>query len=659
MKRLSSLTASLGNSPQTVNFLVMAITAVVYLQVGLFQFLPFWDDDVNIHRNPLYSPLSWESVSLFWKAPFQQLYIPVPYTVWASLVALSRLIAGTTLATGPINPVLFHGLNLIVHLLATGLVFLILQRLFAAPLLGCYVSTSQQNFREHSSTKRLYASAAGALLFGLHPIQVEAVAWVSGLRDLLGGVFSLGTIGLFLAWLDHGNKKSFQGLGMYGLASITFLLALGSKPGSVVTPAMTLLCGLWILHTPLRSSLKPLLWLIPWFVIAALAVVMTSKAQPGAELARTLVPFWARPLVACDALAFYLWKLLWPFRLCADYGRSPNSLLASGVLYWSCLIPILLGGWLWSRQALRPFLIAYALFVFGVLPTLGLIPFNFQVVSTVSDRYLYLAMLGPAFAFALLISMIPSKITSSILLILLPGWILLTLLQLPEWKTGETFFAATLSRNPTSWKSRHNYACTLGAQGKLPEALQEFSEAIRLRPSNAEAHNDMALTLLKMGRGQEAIKSFELSLQNRATSGAARNLSEALLLKGDTAEAIQAYRLSMQIDPGNQQNQGALAWVLATHPDDAIRNGAEAVALSQQIVETSNGQVPLFLLTLSAALAEAGRFDEAQEVAIRAATSYQQSGDPKMSVVVQEKILPALRNHQAIRHNPFQTGSGF
>jgi len=621
---------------------LIGCVALVFCQVLFFQFLPFWDDDTNIHRNPLYSPLSWESVGIFWKGPFQQLYIPVTYTTWAALVAFSRVIAGTGISVGPINPVLFHGANLTTHLLSAWMVFLILRMLFFAK----YGKTSL------SPDRILYASLAGALFFALHPIQVESVSWVSGLRDLLGGGFSLTAIALFLGWLDSPPKAPARWM-KFAAATLFLLLAFGSKPGSVVTPGLALLCGGWLLMMQ-RRRLTPLFYLLPWFVLSFMTVVMTSKSQPAAELARSLVPLWARPLVACDAIAFYLGKIFWPSNLCADYGRSPNSLMDSGLLFWTWVIPILLAAILLCFRRLRIYLFPLAILVLGVLPTLGLIPFNFQVVSTVSDHYLYLAMLGPALAFAMVICQSPVRLAQAIALVLLPAMVVLTLLQLPQWAKGEAFFPATLEHNPTSWKSRHNYACTLDAQGKLPEALKEFEEAISLRPTNAEAHNDMALTLLKMGRRQDAIMEFQRSLQIRATSGAARNLAAVLLLSGDPSQAAKVYRFAMQIDPGDLQNVRSLAWLLATHPDDSVRNGQEAVLLSQQIVSATNRQVPLFLLTLSAALAETGNFPQAEQFAIQASEAYRNSGDPRMATMVSQKILPALRNRQGIRDNPAQ-----
>jgi protein O-mannosyl-transferase len=620
---------------------LLLLVAAVYGEVCSFHFLPFWDDDTNIHRNPLYSPLSWKNIALFWEGPFQQLYIPITYSVWGALVALSRLVAGTSLSVGPINSAIFHGANLLSHLVSTGMVFLILRRLLHAVF-------QKGLSREHL----LGAAAVGALVYGLHPIQVESVAWVSGLRDLLGGLFSLAALVCFFAFLE--GARGLRPWLSYLAATALLLLAFGSKPGSVVTPALALLLGWWLLAAR-HASFKKLLWLLPWFVIALAEVVMTSKSQPAAELARSLVPVWARPLVAGDALAFYFGKILFPFGLCADYGRSPNSVFDAGCLNWTWIFPLGLTALLASFKNLRRYLIPLGVFVIGVLPTLGFIPFNFQVVSTVADHYLYLAMLGVALAVALLLCRISDRSAVIVSLVLVPCLALLSLLQLPEWRDGNFFFPATLSCNPTSWKSRHNYACTLDAQGKSEEALREFTEAVRLRPSNAEAYNDMALTLMKLGRNQEAIAAFQHSLQIRPTSGAARNLAALLLSIGAPGDAMKAYRFAIQVDPADLQNQRSLAWLLATHPDDSVRNGKEAVVLAQQIVEATNGKVPAFLLTLSLALAETGNFDQAILVATQAAQVFQQTGDPGMAQVVTQQVLPALRNHQTIRDNPVRS----
>ena len=157
---------------------------------------------------------------------------------------------------------------------------------------------------------------------------------------------------------------------------------------------------------------------------------------------------------------------------------------------------------------------------------------------------------------------------------------------------------------------------------------------------------------MKLGRNQEAIASFQNSLRIRPTSGAARNLATLLLMTSNPAQAAQVYRFAMQIDPNDLQNQRSLAWLLATHPDETVRHGAEALLLARGIVERTQGQVPLFLLTLSAAEAEMGDFEQAVQVATQSAEVLQATGDPRMAEYVRQQILPALFAHHSLRDNP-------
>src|SRR5262249_38527157 len=122
-------------------------------------------------------------------------------------------------------------------------------------------------------------------------------------------------------------------------------------------------------------------------------IVQPSESQVAA------LPLWARPFIAGDALAFYLYKLFVPMRLAMDYGRRPGVVLARGWIYAAWLGPwiICLGALRCRRRA--PWLLAgFGIFVTALLPVLGLIPFNFQAYSTVANRYAYVAMLGPALA---------------------------------------------------------------------------------------------------------------------------------------------------------------------------------------------------------------------------------------------------------------------
>ena len=108
--------------------LVAAGTALVFLPALRFPFFPFWDDDIHVHANPHIAQLSWGSVGALWAGPWQQLYIPLTYTVWAGLAALSRWADGLPVAAGPLNAVWFHGANVLVHAVSAALAFVLLRR---------------------------------------------------------------------------------------------------------------------------------------------------------------------------------------------------------------------------------------------------------------------------------------------------------------------------------------------------------------------------------------------------------------------------------------------------------------------------------------------------------------------------------------------------
>ena len=141
--------------------------------------------------------------------------------------------------------------------------------------------------------------------------------------------------------------------------------------------------------------------MLAWLVLAVLWGLFASQVQPPVPGA-FIPPLWARFLIAGDTVSFYLYKLGVPVWLGPDYGRTPEVMLAQPwLLCLTGLVPWGLAVWLWYKRTRVPWLVAAAgVFVAGLLPNLGLVPFAFQAFSTVADRYMYIALLGPAFALA-------------------------------------------------------------------------------------------------------------------------------------------------------------------------------------------------------------------------------------------------------------------
>lgn len=487
----------------TWGLLVAVVTAVVFLPAVRFPFFPFWDDDIHVHANPHIAELSWRSIGAFWSGPWQQLYIPLTYSAWAGLAALSRWTDGLPVSSGALNAAWFHGANVLGHTISAVLAFLLLRRVTGKFCVGV-------------PGQRLdLASALGALFFALHPLQVEPVVWISGLRDVLGGCLGLASLVVFFGGERPGPAR-------WAAATLLFVASLAAKPAGVALP---LVAGV-LAVMPFRWSGRQIAFALgPWLVIAVLWVVLTSSAQWAAELAVGLVPAGMRPLVAGDALAFYLAKTLWPSGLAADYGRSPDAVLAAGLLWWTWLGPVALAVLLAAVKQMRIYLVPFLIFVAALLPTLGLVSFNFQVVSTVADRYTYLAQIGPALVLSLVVARTPKFRGAVLAALIVAGLLVCTVQRLPLWSEDVKLFAATLEVNPQSWKAMHNYASALDDRGRTAEAAERMREVIARRPDSAEAYNDLGVMEWKLGRRPEAVALMRRSVMLRATPGSARNLA--------------------------------------------------------------------------------------------------------------------------------------
>ncbi len=508
---------------------VVMLTLIVFLPAVRFPFFPFWDDDIHVHANPHLAQLSWASLSALWSGPWQQLYIPLTYSAWAGLAALSRWWDGLPLASGALNAAWFHGANVLLHAVSAGLAFALIKKITS----GFFPSASAECLG--------LAAGLGAAFFALHPLQVESVAWISGLRDVLGGCLGLGALLVLF-----GRER--PGPGRWVGATLLFLASLAAKPAGVALPLIAAILAVQPFRWTWRQSL---LVLLPWLVIGVAWVLVTSRAQWAADLASGLVPLWARPLVAADALAFYAGKTLWPAGLAADYGRAPNVVMASGQLWWVWLAPAALAAVLIAVKRLRIFLVPAAIFAAALLPTLGLVPFNFQVVSTVADRYAYLALLGPGLALALFVADSGRRWAWTLSAAAVALLALVSMKRLPLWSEDLKLFAATLETNPRSWKAMHNYASALDDRGRSAEAEPLLRKVIALRPDSAEAHNDLGVILWNLEKQDEAVLMVQRALQLRPTSPTAQNLVQMQARRGNLAGVIEALRLVVQLEPDN------------------------------------------------------------------------------------------------------------
>ena len=486
--------------PRLIAALLLALTLLVFQRVGHQGFV-CWDDSLHVSANPHLGSLA--RTGFFWRHFYGGLYIPLSYTLYA-LIAQG--------AHGPssaaLDPRPFHLTNLALHLLNTLLVFALLRRLRLPD----------------------WPAGAGALLFAVHPMQVETVAWISELRGLLCASFSL-----LALWLWVARPSGFP-----VTATAAFVLALLCKPSAVALPLVTLALDCWVLGRPWRQSVPLLLC---WLSVSLVWLGVTRSAQPLPFVVTQ--PLWTRPVIAGDALWFYGAHILWPARLGPDYGRTPDWVLHH--TSWVGLVPCGLAVLLWRGR--QKFLVgAGFLFTASLLPVLGLVPFAFQWYSTVADRYVYLGLLGPAIALAWALSQwketprwrVPSAALCALALAALAGR---SIVQVRTWDNALTFTANAVAVNPQSWVMHYNRGHYFQNQGDNGDAATEYQQALRVRPDMADAHGNLGMVRLRQGRHTEADAELQMALRLDPTLTEARDgLALSLADQGRTPEAVAQWR---------------------------------------------------------------------------------------------------------------------
>jgi hypothetical protein len=490
------------------------------------------DDDIHVTANPSLNPVTLAGLRRLWAAPYQNLYAPLAYTLFACETQASRSWFGGD-ATAPPDARLFHAVSVVLHAANVLLVWRLLHRL---------------------SPGDIWPATAGAALFAIHPLQVESVGWISEQRGLLAATCSLAAMGLHLGGeqmergTGRGRLRHVAALGLFGLA----LLA---KPQAVTVPLLLLLLDVVGRGRPLRPVAIELL---PWFVLAGVVSFVTKLLQPAVYT--DYVAPWLRPLVAGDALLFYGSKLLWPLHLCIDYARTPQVVLASvpacvaALAAWLAVAVALLLPRL-GRWRLVP-----ALSVVSLLPVLGFTPFLFQDFSTVADRYLYVAMLGPSLAltwgYAWTLERPSQRAVSAAMAVILVLCAWGSFLQARVWRSSLTLCEHAVRVEPKTFLGNCNLGAALIDAGKPGEAIDFLRRAVSIGPDHPDAHLSLAIALDQVNRLDEAAKFYGNVLMLYPQHAEAHNyLGVIHARQGRVAQAAQHFRAAVTIKPAYHDAQ--------------------------------------------------------------------------------------------------------
>lgn len=617
MSKSGQYDLSLAGDRWFVRLLPFLAVAAVFGQTVGFDFINY-DDNVNVYANPLFADLSLAGFARFWAASYEGLYIPLTYCLWALLAKISTLLP---FSGQPLNPHVFHFANVIVHGVNTVLLTVLLRRLL-----------------QHQ-----WAAMGGALLFALHPVQVEAVAWVSSMKDLLAVFFSL--LALWQWVLFSQRDGSSCRTGRYVFGTIFYGAALLAKPSAVVLPLVAAVLGFFLL----RLSPKQLLvTLAPWVVMAAPVIIITKFAQPETQ-AIFVPPLWQRVLVAGDAVSFYAAKLVFPWTLAPDYGRTPEFVVGQGWSYLTGTVPWLCAAATLWRSRSPWALTGLGLFFVSIFPVSGILPFSYQAMSTVADRYLYFAMLGPAcFLGYLLLKFQHKRIMWWGVVLVLVVCVVRSLIQLPIWRDSLSFNTFALKENSRSWTAATNLGVVNKEQGNILEAIVLYERAIALNPGYVTAYYNLGVARTMINEYDQAAFAYHKAIESGPYFFLSyNNLCNLYLNMGRGNDAVAVFQQAVKVfvdpelDPDlakgiNDRGQSAVAaddtvrallyniagrfTIEMNQPETAIKHLLRATSLDPGLAEAFNN--------LGSAYLAAGQGDAALAAYVRTAALVPEAAEP-------------------------------
>ncbi|HET7536745.1 MAG TPA: tetratricopeptide repeat protein [Candidatus Didemnitutus sp.] len=426
-----------------------------------------------------------------------------------------------------------------------------------------------------------------ALIFALHPVHVESVAWIAEQKNTLSLALYLAAALSYLRFDDTRDRTA------YFAAFGWFVLSLLCKTVTASLPVALLLVFWWKRgRLDLRRDVAPL---APWLAVGLAAGLFASWVEQryvGAHGEDFSLSFAGRVLVAGRAVWFYLRQVDWPVDLNFVYPRWQVDPAAA----WQWLFPLgvlAVAAGLWAiRHITRAPFAVFGFFVVSLFPVLGFVNLFGSLYSWVWDHWQYLADLGPIALIAAGLtqgweSLVPQwrrtgAVLAGVLAVVLGG---LSWRHAHIFTDSETLFRATLARNPGCWMAHNNLAnLLLKFPERRAEAIEHYEQALRTNPDDAMLHNNLAMLLAKSpGRAHEAAQHFQRALQLNPNLADVHNSFGAWLVlqPGRQAEALVEYQEALRLDPNHIEAHINLASLLANWPG----READAIAHAQRALE--------------------------------------------------------------------------
>ena len=543
--------------------LLLVVVFAVYVQVRTYSFVSF-DDPIYVTENPqVRAGLTWDGVA--------QAFATFRDSNWFPLTWLSHMLDYQLFG---LDSGWHHLTNVCLHALSTVLLFAVLQRMTAAR----------------------WRSALVAVVFALHPLHVESVAWVAERKDVLSALFWMLTLWAYAAYTSHPGRVR------YILALFMFCLGLMAKPMLVTLPVVLILLDLW----PLRRGFR-MLEKLPFFAasLASSIIAYVAHQRGGAVATLEVVPLATRVENGAVSYAVYILKTLWPKRLAVFYPYPLQSLVMPAIFAAIALVattvltirtfrqrPYLAVGWLW--------------YIVTLLPVIGLIQTGSQARA---DRYTYIPMIGLTIAlvWGLSEALKPwPRIQVALAASVVAACFTLTWFQVQTWRDDISLYQHAISVVPDNYLARFNLAAVLEAQGRTDDAVALLREAVRVRPYYVPARAELGQLLAVQGHSDEALGELQTAVKLRPDDALARfRLGSVLGSLGRAPEAEEEFAQAIRLQPDNADAHYNLALALAQQDrmQEATQEFGATVRLRPDDADAH--------FNLGIALARLGRIDDA------------------------------------------------
>jgi len=514
---------------------IIAATFVVYIPALKGGFV--WDDPMHVTENPLLKNL--DGLRRIWVEPGSRpQYYPLVFTSFWVEYQLWGL-----------APFPYHFANVLLHTLNVILLWRVL-RILKVP--GALMAT---------------------LIFALHPVHVESVAWISERKNVLSGFFYLSALlaYLHLSIANDGSEKVSTGSDekqfdsgisihkwLYLLSIILFSCALLSKTVTCSLPAAICLLLWWKSG---RIGRRHIQRLIPMFIlglILGLNTIYMEKFTAGARGPEWAMSFGDRILVAGRALWFYAGKLLMPYKLTFIYPRwQINSAVWWQYIFPLTVIIVFAVFWFLRKRIGKAPIVAVLLFSGTLLPALGFFDLYPHRYSFVADHFQYLASISLiALAVSGVTIFFSKRCQRNRNIGFAAGLAFLAMIGVLSWKQGhiykdsDTLYRDTIAKNPQCWMAYNNLGNLLFKQGKVDEAIFNHKMSLRVRPNHAMAHNNLGIALAEKGNLEEAAYHFNRALQiNHRLAIVHYNTGAFLARQEDLKGAMFHFSEVIKIDP--------------------------------------------------------------------------------------------------------------